>query len=432
MPADEFCPRSSVRTATRFFFGCTLLVALRLTAIAASGADAAGGLTEKPLAPPANSRGKTMFVMLPPDVTGIRTENNYADPKMKGELYQEFETSSIGTGITIGDYDGDGRPDIFVVSKTESCRLFRNLGDYKFEDVTDKARVGDKGAAAGVWKQGATFVDVNNDGRLDIYVCRYNAPNLLYINQGDGTFKEEAGAHGLDIKDSSVMAAFCDYDRDGWLDVYIVTNLLNITSHPKGQRGYLMHNNRDGTFSNVTNNLSISDETQSHSATWWDYDNDGWPDLYVANDYGYDHPDKLYHNNRDGAFTNVIDGVVAHTSFSSMGADLGDVNNDGLIDFFVADMAAATHEKDQRGVADARGRAEEAEGSAIAPKSHRSALLLNTGTARALEGAYLAGIAATDWTWSVRLEDLDNDGRVDLFVTNGYNRDPSVDVSTRM
>ena len=110
------------------------------------------------------------------------------------------------------------------MSRTESCRLFRNLGNWKFEDVTEHAGVGDLGEAAGVWKLGATFADVNNDGLLDIYVCRFNAPNLLYVNQGDGTFKEEAAARGLAVKDASVMAAFCDYDRDGWLDVFIVTN----------------------------------------------------------------------------------------------------------------------------------------------------------------------------------------------------------------
>ena len=313
-------------------------------------------------------------------------------PRCGAELYQEFETSSIGTGVAIGDYDGDGQTGLFVVSKTEGCRLFRNLGSWKFEDVTVKAGVGDKGEAAKVWKQGVqTFVDVNNDGLLDIYVCRTNAPNLLYINQGDGTFKEMAHAYGLDVKDSSVMAAFCDYDRDGWLDVYIATNLLSITAHPQGQRGYLFHNNRDGTFTNVTHRLSVSDETQSHSATWWDYDNDGWPDLYVANDYGYDHPDKLYHNNRDGSFTNVIDGVVAHTSFSSMGADLGDVNNDGLIDFIVADMAAMNHLKDQHSLADARGRSEDPDQAVMTRKFHRNALLLNTGTGRILEAAHLGG-----------------------------------------
>jgi len=168
-------------------------------------------------------------------------------------------------------------------------------------------------------------------------VCRYNAPNLLYVNQGDGTFKEMAHAYGLDVVDSSVMAAFADYDRDGYLDLYIATNILNITTHPKGQRGIMFHNNRNGTFTNVTDSAGILGESQSHSATWWDFDNDGWPDLYVANDYGY--PDRLYHNNRDGTFTDMAK-VLPHTSFSSMGADMGDVNNSGRIDFLAADMAA--------------------------------------------------------------------------------------------
>ena len=402
-----------------------------MAALAGRAAGLPAGITEKPLAAHAFPQGKTMFTQLPAEETGIRTENRFADPKMWRESYQEYMGGSLGTGVAIGDYDGDGRPDVFVVSKTESCRLFRNLGNWKFEDVTDKAGVGDKGDAAMIWKLGSTFADVNNDGLLDIYVCRFNAPNLLYINQGNGTFKEAAHASGLDVNDSSVMAAFCDYDRDGWLDVYITTNILDTAKHPSGQRGYLFHNNRDGTFTNVTDPAGITGETQSHSATWWDYDNDGWPDLYVANDYGV--PDKLYHNNRDGTFTDTLDHVLPHTSYYSMGSDSGDVNNDGLIDFFVADMAPATHEKDQRSAAaDARGRTQEIDNSPAAPKLHRSALLLNTGTGHMLEAAFLAGIAATDWTWAVRFEDLDNDGRLDLFVTNGYNRDPSVDVATKM
>ncbi len=416
-------PFASARTLLR----CGILAACSLGHAATAAADPPAAIVGQPLAPRPFPRGRTMFVKLPPQETGLVTENRYNDPRMQGELYQEFETSSIGTGVAIGDYDGDGRPDIFVVSKTEGCRLFRNLGGYRFEDVTAKAGVG---ATPGVWNQGATFVDINNSGRLDIYVCRTRAPNLLYINQGDGTFREMAHAYGLDVADSSVMAAFCDYDRDGWLDLYLTTNVLDISKHPNGQRGYLFHHNRDGTFTNVTESAGISGESQSHSATWWDFDNDGWPDLYVANDYGI--PDRLYHNNRDGTFADVIDRVAPHTSFSSMGADLGDVNNDGYIDFLVADMAATTHEKDQHSLADARGRTEEKPESAAAPKYHRNALLLNTGTGRLLEGAFLGGVAATDWTWSARLEDLDNDGRIDLFVTNGFPRDPGVDVVKRL
>jgi hypothetical protein len=387
-----------------------------------------GGIGEKLLAPRPFPRGKTMFVLMPPDETGVRVENRYADPRMWGDLYHEFGDGPIGTGVAIGDYDGDGRPDIFVVSKTEGCRLFRNLGGYRFEDVTEKAGVG---GTPGVWNEGATFVDINNSGRLDIYVCRFNAPNLLYINQGDGTFREMAQAYGLDVIDSSCMAAFCDYDRDGWLDVFVQTNLLDYVGRPNGQANYLFHNNHDGTFTNVTARAGISGEAHGHSSVWWDFDGDGWPDLYVANDFSA--PDILYHNNRDGTFSNVIDRVVPHMPFSSMGSDLGDVNNDGRIDLFVTDMAATTHERDQRGMADSRSRTtEDARNPHLAPQYERNALFLSTGTGYCLEAAFLAGLEATDWTWSPRLEDLDNDGRLDLFVTNGMDREATnIDILAR-
>ncbi len=398
---------------------CGLLTVAVFHGEAARAANPAGGISERPLAPRPFPRGKTMFVKLSPDETGVRAENTYDDPRMWGDLNHEFEVGALGTGVAIGDYDGDGRPDIYVVSKTEGCRLFRNLGGYKFEDVTEKAGVG---ATPGIWNQGATFVDINNNGLLDIYVCRFNAPNLLYINQGDGTFKEMAHAYGIDVSDASAMAAFCDYDRDGWLDVFVQTNLLSYTQHPNGQRNYLFHNNRNGTFTNVTEHAGISGEAHGHSAAWWDFDNDGWPDLYVANDFAA--PDVLYRNNRDGTFTNVLNTTVPHTPFSSMGSDLGDVTNDGLIDLLVTDMAATTHEKDQRGMADSRSRTTEDDSDPEgAPQYERNALYINTGTGHFLEAAYLAGLAATDWTWSPRWEDLDNKGRLDLFITNGMERE---------
>ena len=401
--------------------GATLMIRPGALVGGPAGPDPGGSIAEQPLAPRAGRRGPTMFRVLSPQETGVVTENPYDDPRMWGALYSEGENGPIGTGVAIGDYDNDGRPDLFVVSKNRSCRLFRNLGGWKFEDVTEKAGVGDKGGASGIWKQGATFVDINNNGLLDIYVCRFGAPNLLYVNQGDGTFREEAKARGLAVNDASVMAAFCDYDRDGFLDVFIQTNLLG-DAHPTGQRDYLFHNNGDGTFTDVTDRAGITGEAQGHSAVWWDYDNDGWPDLYVANDFAQ--PDKLYRNNRDGTFTDVIDAVVPHMPYSSMGSDLGDLNNDGLVDLLVSEMATTTHQKDQRTMAVTRGfLVDPPEGSKAAPQVMRNALYLNTGTGRCLEAACLAGLDATDWTWSVRLEDLDNDGRLDVFVTNGMNRE---------
>ena len=387
-------------------------------------AQASGGSIEvQPLAPRSGLRGKTLFTIIPPEESGLRTENAYDDPAIWGRLSREFDLGAVGTGVAIGDYDNDGLPDIFVVSKTGSCRLFHNLGNWKFEDVTEKAGVGDHGAAAKIWKQGATFVDVNNDGLLDIYVCRFNAPNLLYINQGDGTFKEEAHAYGLDVTDGSVMAYFYDYDRDGWLDVFIQTNVLDAAAHPEGQRNYLFHNNRNGTFTDVTDRSGIAPvRAHGNSAVWWDFDGDGWPDLYVANDFAV--PDALYHNNRDGTFTDVIARVMPHSPYSSMGSDLGDVNNDGRLGLLVADMAEPGHVEDQRAMAESKARMRVPdEGSNEVRQFPSSALFLNTGTGRSLEAAHLAGLDATGWTWAPLWEDLDNDGRADLFVTNGMYRE---------
>jgi hypothetical protein len=418
-------PPHSLVSRLRPAFAAVALIAatLRLPDTAHAGLIGTGAIAEQPLAPRSGPRGATMFVIVPPDESGVRTENKYDDPEMWGRRAREFDLGGIGTGVAIGDYDGDGRPDLFVVSKTETCRLFRNLGGWKFEEVTEKAGLTDVGTEARVWKQGATFADVNNDGRLDLYVCRFNAPNLLYINQGDGTFKEQAHAYGLDVKDASVMAAFGDYDRDGWLDVFVQTNVLDAVANPDGQRDYLFHNNRDGTFTNVSEPSGVAaGPTHGNSALWSDFDGDGWPDLYVANDFAI--PDALYRNNHDGTFTNIIARTMPHAAYSSMGSDLGDVDNDGRLDLLVADMAASEHVKDQRTMAETRARMRvPPEGSEEIRQTPYSALYLDTGTGRFLEAGHLAGVASTDWTWSPRWEDLDNDGRADLWVTNGMYRE---------
>ena len=409
----------SVRFATRRIASGVMAVMLGTGAMGAeSDQFVAHALAER-----SKPAGSTMFTELSAQQTGIVTENRYADPKMWAERNREFDIGAIGTGVAIADYDGDGRPDVFVVSKTESCRLFRNLGGWKFEDVTEKAGVADRGAEAAVWKQGATFADVNNDGWLDLYVCRFGAPNRLYINRGDGTFAEEAERRGLALSDASGVGAFADYDRDGWLDVYVQTNLLDSETAPKGQRDRLYRNLGDGRFEDVTERAGLRAEgTQGHAVVWWDFDEDGWPDLYVANDFAV--ADYLYRNNGDGTFTETIDAAVPHFPFSSMGADLGDVNNDGRVDFLATEMAASTPQKDHRGMSEARARGQmEDPTPGRAQHYMRNALYVSTGTGVFQEAAYLAGIAATDWTWSVRFEDLDNDGWLDLHVTNGMYRE---------
>jgi enediyne biosynthesis protein E4 len=378
-------------------------------------------LDSRPLAPKSGPRGATLFHEMPSAETGIVTENKYDDPRMWGDRFRTFLYGSIGTGVAIADYDNDGRPDILVVSKVERHRLFRNLGNWHFEDVTPKSGVAV--LLAGEWEQGATWIDVNNDGRLDLYICRSGAPNLLYVNQGNGIFKEEAAARGLAVNDDSVMASFGDYDRDGWLDVYIVTNTLD-TNNAAGRPDLLFHNNGDGTFTDVTIKAGIgSYPFQGHAAMWWDYDNDGWPDLYVANDFSP--PDLIYHNERSGVFS-LLQGstAVPHVPNTSMGADIGDLNNDGRIDLLVADMAPTTHEKEYRTVADPRIKVND---PFVDPMEiiqlPRNALFLNTGTGFCLEAAELTGLARSDWTWSVRCEDLDCDGWTDVHFTNGMNRE---------
>ncbi|HEU5080333.1 MAG TPA: FG-GAP-like repeat-containing protein [Opitutaceae bacterium] len=365
-------------------------------------------------------------------------ENRYDDPAGWAKLFREYNNGSLGTGVAVGDFDNDGNPDVLVSYKTEPCRLYRNLGDFRFEDVTEKAGLGDKtgtgmlasllavfspesaNAKSGVWNEGVAMADVNNDGWLDIYICRFRAQNLLYINQKNGTFREEAVTRGLAVVDSSVMAAFSDYDRDGQLDLLLQTNLLDASEQPSGRRNYLFHNRGGGFFDDVSALLQPNEASQGHSCFWWDFDEDGWPDLYIANDF--QGPDRLYRNIKGTRFEEVSEDALPHTPFSSMGCDAADVDGDGHIDLFVADMAGRTHEKDQRTLAPARySQKERAAGAAR--QVARNALFLATRTRHVREAAYLADLAASDWTWSVRFEDFDEDGWVDLYVTTGMNRE---------
>jgi enediyne biosynthesis protein E4 len=374
-------------------------------------------------------------------------QNLYDDPQMWARRYREYMGGAMGSGIAAGDYDGDGRVDLYVSTKTKPGRLFRNLGNWKFADVTEKAGLAgnDSTLSAGldwlkgqlgserpvVWNQGATFADVDNDGRLDLYVCRNSAQNLLYMNNGDGTFREEAAARGLTVVDGSVVGAFCDYDRDGWLDVFVLTNQVEGTE-PSGRADHLFRNDGKGRFTETTARAGIRGETFGHSATWFDYDQDGWPDLYIANDFAG--PDHLYRNNHDGTFIDVLDATVPHTSYSSMGADTADINNDGYPDLFVADMATTNRGKDRRGLAASRESMQlMGMGGVHSPQYMRNSLLINTGCGVFQEAACWAGIAATDWTWSVLFEDFDNDGWTDLHVTNGMVREANnSDILNRM
>lgn len=359
------------------------------------------------------------FYQFTPEETGLIHHNTYNDPRMWGELFRELTLGALETGVAIADFDKDGRLDIYAVSKNGPCSLYLQVVDYRFMDIAKTAGVAADETIDG--KAGATAVDINQDGWMDIYLCRYDAPNLLFVNNGDATFEERAAEYGLDIKDASVHASFADYDRDGDLDAYLVTNILRFAENPRGRSDYLMRNNGDGTFSNVTEESGIWGVSQGHAAIWFDPNHDGWPDLYVANDF--ETPDRFYINQGDGTFIDAVDERLPHVTYFSMGADSGDLNNDGLVDFLVADMRDQTRSEYMTGMEEmGRGLWEMERVSELVPQYMWNALYLNTGTDHFKEMAFQTGMEATGWTWATRMADFDCDGFLDVFFTNGMVR----------
>ena len=436
----------------RFAWGLALPVSIAagasLAACAREPELARGRITGVPLAPAVPGSGP-LFASLPTERTGVRFENPFEWQHPRRHLYRH---GFAGGGVCIGDFDADGRPDIFLTGQAGPDRLFRQVAPLVFEDVTAAAGL----MGADVWSAGATFADYDGDGALDLFVCSYDAPNRLYHNRGDGTFVDVAAEAGLDFSGASVMAGFADYDGDGDLDVFLVTNRLypgpgrdeprtvhdaegRVMVVPEqaeayavqerlidgevqkfvvkvGQRDRLYRNEGDGTFTEVAQAAGIAGNDAGLSATWWDYDRDGFPDLYVSNDFWA--ADCLYHNEGDGTFRDVARTALPHTPWFSMGADFADVDGDGRFDLLAADMSPTTHvmAKIMMGdMGDSRWFLESAE-----PRQYmRNALYLGTGTGRFMEVAYLAGLDSTDWTWSVKFGDLDADGREDVFFTNG-------------
>ena len=361
------------------------------------------------------------------------------------EVYAE-----TGSGVAIGDYDSDGLNDIYLTGSDVDNRLFRNLGGFKFQDVTDSAGVDGRILGQNLWASGASFADIDNDGDLDLYVCNMKAPNILYINQNDGTFLEQTKLRGADYEGASKQANFCDFDRDGDLDFYLATYqdvvprgvqfyeevngvrrvkkgyeefgaVINGYQSRAGEQDILFQNNGNGIFKRVEKEAGISDGYEANLASvWFDYDNDGWQDLYVTSDFKQ--PDHLYRNNRDGTFTDVLKDTVRHTPWFSMGLDAADLNNDGHLDLLVGDMADPDHYGQKVNMGDMAS-----SGWFLvwgAPRQFmQNCMLVNSGSGRLMEQAAITGLAKTDWTWAIRMVDLDNDGKLDVYVTNGHARD---------
>lgn len=382
----------------------------------------------------------TLFRSLPSTATNIHFVNQVNETDSTHSFINEF--GYMGGGVGIGDFNNDGLKDIYFTGNQVSSRLYLNKGDNRFEDITESAHCGTTG-----WATGVSVVDINNDGYDDIYVCVFGknllqrAANLLFINQHNNTFKESAAEYGLADTSYSTQAVFLDYDKDGDLDMYLTNYLLSSananTIYPRDQTGRspandrLYRNDGNGTaghpvFTDVTTAANIKEDGYGLGVVVSDFNNDNWPDIYVANDFLSN--DEMWLNNRNGTFTNCIAKSVQHQSYSSMGADAADVNNDGWPDVVTLDMMPESNERRKLTWSAMNYERYQAERSyGYEPEYMRNMMQLNNGSVAGVpffsEIGQMAGISSTDWSWSVLMADFDNDGWKDVHITNGIGRD---------
>jgi len=392
------------------------------------------------IATPANA----LFKRLPASVTGVQFANNVTyNDEFNVYTYRNFYN---GGGVGIGDINNDGLPDLFFCGNQQSNKLYLNKGNFKFEDITDKAGL----ESAGVWSTGVTFADINGDGWLDIYVCKSgdfksrNRSNQLFINNHDLTFTEKSAEYGLNNRGLSTHAVFFDYDRDGDLDCYLLNNSFRSVGNfdlikdqrkiPDSLGGNKLYRNDNGHFVDVTRQAGIYSSKIGFGlgVTISDINNDGWPDIYVSNDFF--ERDYLYINQRNGSFSEVIEQSIRELSMNSMGADIADINNDGHPDIYVTDMLP----EEEAGIKTKTNlenwdkyRSNLLNG--YYQQFIRNALQLNCGVVPNSKDAIpavnfseisrLAGASATDWSWGALITDFDNDGFKDIFVANGIFKD---------
>lgn len=385
-----------------------------------------------------------LFTALPASQSGIRFSNDIKEADTSASFINEF--GYMGGGVGIGDFNNDGLKDIFFAGNQVSCRLYLNKGHNAFNDITEKAGL----VTHQVWATGVSIADVNNDGYDDIFVCTFGkdlqqrAHTLLFINQHDLTFKESARDYGLADTSYSTQAAFFDYDKDGDLDMYLLNYMLNgpnaNTIFPKDLSGRSPANDKlyrnEGTargathpvFKDVTLDAGIKEDGYGLGVVVSDLNNDGWPDIYVANDFLSN--DVMWLNNHDGTFINSIGRSTRHQSYSSMGADVADINNDGLPDIATLDMMPEHNERKKLMYSFMNyDRYETERAMGYEPSFMRNMLQLNNGVYPNSQVPFfseigqLAGISETDWSWSVLMTDFDNDGWKDMHITNGIGRD---------
>lgn len=395
----------------------------------------------------------TLFQFISSDHSHIHFNNKIVE----NDSINPFDVTNIynGGGVGIGDFNNDGLQDVYFTGGQVSSKLYLNKGDFKFEDVTNAAKVDGNGK----WCRGVAVVDINNDGWQDIYVCStissdsIRRQNLLYINKGLSknavpVFEEKAAEYGLNDDSYSTMASFFDYDNDGDLDVYITVNETVLYVTPTVYRrkitdgsfpstGRLYRNDWNSTvkhpfFTNVTKQARVTIEGYGHAATIADFNKDGWKDIFVTNDFLSN--DLLYINNHDGTFTDKVASYFKHTSANGMGQDVIDINNDGLSDVVELDMYPEDNYRKQTLMAGNNyHNYQNNELYGYQYQYVRNTLQLNLG--QRVNGGdslgdpifgdvgFFSGIFATDWSWTPVVQDFDNDGLRDIVITNGYPKD---------
>ncbi len=393
-----------------------------------------------PVAAQQTNAGK-LFTLMPESTTGIAFRNDIIETSTM--FMYLYENLYVGGGVSIGDINNDGLPDIYFSSTLGSNKLYLNLGDFIFKDITVSAGVN---GGDGI-KTGVSMVDINNDGFLDIFICKsgYKDPGLrkkiLYINNKNGSFTNKAAEYGLEESSFTMQAYFFDYDNDGDKDVYFVdhpTDFSKSMTIPativNGKMVYVedtatvfvsdrLFENRGGKFIDVTKKAGLINHAFGLSASIADINADGWPDIYTANDFNK--PDFLYINNRNGTFTNKLSYYIKHVSFSSMGSDISDINNDGHEDIYVVDMANddPVRQKQLFAVNQNYDKFQLLLKYGLFYQYPRNSMQLNNGDGTFSEIANYAGISETEWSWAPLFADFDNDGWKDLYVTNGLKRD---------
>ncbi|MBK7342782.1 MAG: VCBS repeat-containing protein [Saprospiraceae bacterium] len=382
-----------------------------------------------------------IMALLSPEQTGITFQNKII------ETYENNITTNInmynGGGLAVADINNDGLPDLYFIGSNGPNGMYLNKGKMVFEDITATSGL----ASEEGFETAVTVVDINEDGYLDFYICRAGVEkndlrrNKLYINNGNLTFSEKAAEYGLDDKSASTGANFFDYDMDGDLDVYILnyptesiwTNKIEAKLGDDGKYKPVLfpraefdtdrfYRNDGGKFTDVSKESGVWNLAYGLSVSVSDFNQDGWPDIYVGNDFIQ--PDILYINNKNGTFTDQLDKYFRHTTQHTMGTDLTDFDNDGWIDLYAVDMLSANNKRQKEFFAtNTQSKYTSLVQNGYFPPVIRNVLQRNNGNGTFSDIGCLAGVYKTDWSWSGLIYDMDNNGYKDLHVTNGYRRE---------